>query len=126
MKESICKEHLPLTGEIPLIIVVITVDSREEEGMLMREVDLQRERGTQVGTEDLPEEEDYPVMEDPQIDIVEDPDDCLMEEDHCLMEEDHLMMEDPLIMEDHLMEMEDPQDIQIEEDPQDLEDLLDQ
>ena len=71
-KESICKEHLPLIGEIPLIIVVITIDPREEEGMIMREVDLKRERGTQVGTEDLPEEEDYPVMEDPQMDIVED------------------------------------------------------
>ena len=71
MKESIHKEHLLLIGEILLIIVVITIDPREEEGMLMREVDLQRERGTQVGTEDLPEEEDYPVMEDPQIDIVE-------------------------------------------------------
>ena len=122
MKESICKEHLLLTEEIPLIIVVITVDSREEEDMLMRKVDLQRERDTQVETEDLPEEEDYPVMEDPQIDIVED---HLMKEDH-LMEEDHLMMSDPLLMEDHLMEMADPQDIHIEEDPQDLEDLPDQ
>ena len=53
-------------------------------------------------------EEDYPVMEDPQID----------------MKEDHLMMEDPLMEEDLLM-MEDPQDAQIEEDPKDLEALLD-
>ena len=30
------------------------------------------------------------------------------------------------MMEDHLMEMEDPQDVQIEEEPQDLEDSLDQ
>ena len=42
------------------------------------------------------------------------------------MEEDHLMEEDPLMMEGHLMEMEDPQDALIEEEPQDLEDLLDQ
>ena len=61
-------------------------------------------------------EKGYPVMEDPQID---------MEEDH-LLEEDCLVEEDPLMMEDHQMEMEDPQDTQIEEDPQDLEDLLDQ
>ena len=45
----------------------------------------ERERDTQAVTEDLQGEEDYPVMEDPQID----------------MEEDHLMMEDPLMMEDH-------------------------
>ena len=48
-----------------------------------------------------------------------------MKEDH-LMEEDPWMEEDPLMMEDHLIEMEDPQDALIEEDPQDLEDLLDQ
>ena len=36
------------------------------------------------------------------------------------------MMEDPLVMVDHLMEMEDPQGIPIEEEPQDQEDLLDQ
>ena len=138
VKESNSQEHLLPTEEIPQIIVAMTVDSREEEGMLMREVDLQIERGTQVGTEDLPEEEDYPVMEDPLMmeDCLMEEDrlmmeDCLMMEDHlmeddCLMEEDHLMMEDPLMMEDHLMEMEDPQDVQIEEDPQDLEDLPDQ
>ena len=39
---------------------------------------------TQAVTEDLQGEEDYPVMEDPQID----------------MKEDHPMMEDPLMMED--------------------------
>ena len=78
MKESICKEHLLQTGGIPLIVVIM-IDSIEEEGMLTREVDLQRERGTQVETEDLPEEEDYLVIEDPQIDLEED---HLMEEDH--------------------------------------------
>ena len=36
------------------------------------------------------------------------------------------MEEDPLMMEGHLIEMEDHQDALIEEDPQDLEDLLDQ
>ena len=40
--------------------------------------------------------------------------------------EDPLMEEDPLMMEDHLIEMEDHQAILIKEDPQDLEDLLDQ
>ena len=42
-----------------------------------------------------------------------------MEEDH-LIEEDHWMEEDPLMRENHQMEMEDPQDAQLEEDPQDL------
>ena len=89
--------------EILHMIVVVTVDHSEKEDILMKEEDPQGE-------------EDYPVMEDPQID---------MEEDH-LMEEDHPMEEDPLMMEDHQMEMEVPQDALIEEDPQDLEDLLDQ
>ena len=35
------------------------MDSIEEEGIPMREADLHRERGTQVETEGLPEEEDY-------------------------------------------------------------------
>ena len=42
------------------------------------------------------------------------------------MVEDHPMEEDPLMMEDHQMETEGPQNALIEEDPQDLEDLLDQ
>ena len=41
MKESILKEHLPLTEEIPPIIVVMTVDYREEGDILMREEDPQ-------------------------------------------------------------------------------------
>ena len=36
------------------------------------------------------------------------------------------MEEDPLMMEGYLIEIEDHQDALIEEDPQDLEDLLDQ
>ena len=36
------------------------------------------------------------------------------------------MEEDPLMMEGLLIEMEDPQDALIEEDPQDLENLQDQ
>ena len=44
----------------------------------------QRKRGIQTVTEDPQGEEDYPVMEDPQID----------------MEEDHPMKEDPLMEED--------------------------
>ena len=98
------------------MIVVMTIDHSEEEDILMKEEDPQRKRGIQTTTEDPQGEEDYPVMEDPQID---------MEEDH-LMEEDHPMEDDPLMMEDHQMEMEGPQDALIEEDPQDLEDLLDQ
>ena len=80
------------------------------------------ERGIQTVIEDPQGEEDYPVMEDPQIDMEED---HLMEEDHP-MEEDSLMEEDPLMMEGHQMETEGPQDALIEEDPQDQEDLLDQ
>ena len=99
------------------MIVVMTIDHTEEGDILMNKEDPQRKRGIQTMTEDPQGEEDYPVMEDPQID---------MEEDH-LEEEDHLMEEDPpLMMEDHQMDMEDPQDALIEEDPWDLEDLLDQ
>ena len=44
-----------------------------------------------------------------------------------MMIEDPLMMEeDPLVMVDHPMEMGDPQDVLIEEEPQDQEDPLDQ
>ena len=53
--------------------------------------------------------------QDPQIDM-----------EDTLVEQDPLMEEDPLMMEGHLIEMEDPQDVLIEEDLQDLEDLLDQ
>ena len=53
MNESILQEHLLLTGEIPLIIVVMIIDYREEGNTLMREEDLQRERDTQAVTEDL-------------------------------------------------------------------------
>ena len=62
---------------------MILIDSVEEEGIPMREVDLQRERDTQVEIEGLPEEEDYQVMEDPQTDPLEN---HLEEED--LIEED--------------------------------------
>ena len=59
----------------------------------MREADLQRERYIQVEIEieGLPEEEDYQVMEDPQIDPLEN---HLEEEDH-LIEEDRLIEEEP-------------------------------
>ena len=94
MKESILKEHLLLIEEILQIIVVMTVDHTEDEDILVKEEDSQRKRGIQTVTEDPQGEEDYPVMEDPQID---------MEEDHPKME-DHLMEEDHLMKEDHLME----------------------
>ena len=110
------------------MIVVMIVDHAEEEDILMKEEDLQRERGIQTVTEEDPQgEKGYPVMKDPQIDMEEDhliEENCLMEED-CLVEEDHLMEEDPLMMEDHQTEMEEPQDALIEEDSQYLEDLLD-
>ena len=83
------------------MIVVMTIDYPEEEDILMKEEDPQRKRGIQTVTEDPQGEDDYLVMEDPQID----------------MEEDHPMKEDPLMMEDHQMEMEEPQDALIEEDP---------
>ena len=43
MKELIFQEHLLLTEEVPLIIVVMIVDYREEGDILKREEDLQRE-----------------------------------------------------------------------------------
>ena len=81
----------------------------------MKEEDHPMKEGIPTKTEDLQEEEDHKTMGDPQIDM-EDP----------LMEKDPLMEEDPLTMEGHLIEMEDHQGTLIEEDPQDLEDLLDQ
>ena len=96
------------------MIVLMIMDHPENKDITMKEEDLQEKQGIQIEVEDLQGEEDHMVMEDHQME-----EDHLMEED-CLMEEDHLMMED------HLMEMEDPHDALIEEDPQDLEALLDQ
>ena len=93
----------------------------EIEDTPMREEDHPMKEGIPTETEDLQEEEDYKIMGYPQIDM----EDTLVEEDS-LMKEGPLMEEDPLMMEGHLIEMEDPQDSLIEEDPQDLEDLLDQ
>ena len=81
----------------------------------MKEEDHPMKEGIPTETEDLQEEEDHKTMGDPQIDMEDPP-----------MEKDPLMEEDPLTMEGHLIEMEDHQDALIEEDPQDLEDLLDQ
>ena len=129
----VCQELQQSTGEFPLI-VVIQIESLEEEGIPMREVDPQKERDTQVEIEGLPEDEVYQVMDNPQIDplethleeegplIEEDP----LIEDNPLIEEDHLVEEDPLMMEDLPVEMENPQDVPIEEEPQDQEDPLDQ
>ena len=80
----------------------------EVEDTPMKEEGHQMKEGIPTETEDL-QEEDHKMMGDPQIDM-----------EDTLVEEDHLMMEG------HLMEMEDHQDALIEEDPQDLEDLLDQ
>ena len=122
MKESIPKGHLHLTEEIPQMIVVIIIDHIEVEDTPMKEGGHQMKEGIPTETEDLQGEEDHTIMGDPQIDMEDTP----VEESHLMEMEDHLMEEDPLMMEDHLMEMEDPQDALIEEDPQDLEDLLDQ
>ena len=78
----------------------------------MREDGHQMKEGIPTETEDLQEEEDHKIMGDPQMDM----EDTLVEEGH-LTEENHLMEEGHLMMEGHLMEMEDPQDVMIEEDP---------
>ena len=121
MKESIPKECLHLTEEIIWMIVVMIIGCIEVQDTPMREEDHQMKEGIPTETEDLQEEEDHKMMGDPQIDM----EDTLVEEDH-LMEEDPLKDKGPLMMEGHMMEMEDPQDSLIEEDPQDLEDLLHQ
>ena len=120
MKESIPKECLQLIEEIIQMIVVMIIGHIEVEDSPMKEDGCQMKEGIPTETENLQEKEDNKIMGDPQIDR----EDTLVE-DH-LTEEDHLMEEDHLKMEGHLMEMEDPQGIMIEEDPQDLEDHLDQ
>ena len=122
MKESIPKEHLPLIGEMIWMIVAMTIDHSEVKDIPMKEEDHLRKEGIQTETEDLQEEEDCTIMEDPQIDMEED---HLMEEDY-LMEVDCQMEEDPLMIEGHLMEIKNPHDTLIKEDSQDLEVLLDQ
>ena len=49
----VCQGLLHIIEEI-LLIVVIQIEFLEEEGIPMREVDLQRERDIQVEIEDLP------------------------------------------------------------------------
>ena len=109
MKESIPKEHLHLIEEVIQMIVVMIIGHTEVKDFPMREDGCQMKEGIPIETEDLQEEEDHKIMGDPQMDM-----------EDTLVEEDHLMMEV------HLMKMEDPQDTVIEEDPKDLEDLLDQ
>ena len=81
----------------------------------MKEEDHPMKEGIPTEIEDFQEEEDHKTMGGPQIDM-----------EDTLVKEDPLREEDPLTMEGHLIEMEDHQDALIEEDPQDLEDLLDQ
>ena len=81
------------------MIVVMNMDHSESMDTTMKEEDLLENQGTQVEVEDFHEEKNPMVLEDHQ------------------MEEDHLMEEDPLMMEDCLMEMEDPHNILIEENP---------
>ena len=97
------------------VIVVMTTGLIEVKGILIREKHHLMKGDIPIEIEDLQEEEDHKMMEDPLMDM-EGP----------LMEEDPLMVEDPLMMEDPLMEMEDPQDAPVDEDHQGLEDLLDQ
>ena len=121
MKEPIPKECLHLTEEIIQMIVVMIIGHIEVKDAPMKEEGHQMKGGIPTEIEYLQEEEDHKMIGDPQIDM----EDTLVQEDH-LMEEDHPMEVAPLMMEGHLMQMEDPQDALIEEDPQDLEDLLDQ
>ena len=86
------------------MIVAMIIGLIEVEHAPMREEGHQMKEGIPTETEDLQEGEDHKMMGDPQIG----------------------RKEDQLMEEDHLMEMEDSQDALIEEDPQDLEDLLDQ
>ena len=65
-------------------IVVMTTSLIEVKGILIREEDLLMKRYIPTGIEDLQEEEDHKMMEDPLMNM-EDP----------LMEEDPLMVEDP-------------------------------
>ena len=109
MKELVFKELLHQIEEIIWKIVVRIIGQTEVDNTPMKEEDHPMKEGIPTETEDLQEEEDHKTMGDPQIDM-----------------EDPLMEEDPLTMEGHLIEMEDHQDALIEEDPQDLEDLLDQ
>ena len=114
MKDSIPKECLHLTEEIMQMIVVMIIGHIEVEDIPMKEDSHQMKEGIPTETEGLQEEEDHKIMGDPQMD-----------REDTLVEEDQLMEEGPLMIEGHLMETEDPQDTMIEEDPQDLEDLLD-
>ena len=81
MKEFILKEHLLLTGEIPPIIVVMTVDYREE--------DPQRERERYPSSDRRPPRRGLPSNGRPPDRYGEGPPDG----------------GDPLMMEDHQMAM---------------------
>ena len=118
MKESIPKEHLQGIEEIIQMIVVMIIGHIEIEDSPMKEDGHQMKEGIPTEIEDLQEEEGS----QDNGRLPNGREDTLVEEDH-LMEKD-LMEEDHLMMEGHLME--DPQDVVIEEDPQDLEDHLDQ
>ena len=82
------------------MIVVMIIGHIEVKDILMKEEGHQMKEGIPTETEDLQEEEDHKIMGDPQ----KDREDTLVEDVH-------------LMMEGHLMEMEDPQDVVIEEDP---------
>ena len=96
MMKPIFKELLHQIEENIWEIVVMTTGLTEVEGILIREEDCLMKGDILTETEDLQEEEDHKMMEDPPMDL-----------------------------EDPLMEMEDPQDTPMDEDHQDLEDLLD-
>ena len=113
--EPIFKELLCQIEDNICKIVVMTTGLKGVKGILIREEDHLMKGGIPTEIEDLQEEEDHKMMEDPQW-TWRTP----------LVDKDPLMEEDPLMVEDPLIEMEDPQDAPVDKDHQDLEDLLDQ
>ena len=109
--EPIFKEFLHQIEENIREIVVMTTDLIEVKGIPMREEDHLMKGDIPTEMEDLQEEEDHKIMEDPPMDNGHGgpPDGGGPPNDG-----------------GPLMEMEDPQDAPVDEDHQDLEDLLDQ
>ena len=65
MKESIPKEHLPLTEETILMIVVMIIGHIKVNDTPMKEEGHQMKEGIPTETEDLQEKEDHKMMGDP-------------------------------------------------------------
>ena len=69
MVEPISKELLHQIEENIWEIVVMTTSLIEVEGILIREEDLLMKRDIPTGIEDLQEEEDHKMMEDPLMNM---------------------------------------------------------